>query len=324
MTISGKFVAAGPFFALAAPRHPAAAPTYAAMYHPDAGDGGGAGAGAGAGAGGGGSAAGVGGTASFADSLPESIRTDAAFASIKNLDDLAKGYHGFSKKFGVPAERLVTLPEKPDDAEGWSGVYKALGRPDSADKYDLRDPAPETGIKVDAELKKWFGEKAHAYGLSNQQAAKLYDDWNALAGERGKASAAALTAQATEATAALKKEWGDAFPVKLQLAEQALNHYGGEDVAKFLTEKGLQNDPRIVRMFAKMGDQLAEDGVIGRAPGGDSAVSPTEAKQQIAALETSAEWRDTMKLGPNNPAYKAMLERRGKLYQMAYPETDKA
>lgn len=262
--------------------------------------------------------------ASFADSLPEGIRTDAAFASVKSLEDLAKGYHGYAKKFGLPPDRLLTLPEKDDDAEGWNGVYKALGRPDSADKYDLRDPAPETGIKVDAELKKWFGEKAHAYGLSNQQAAKLYDDWNALQGDRGKASAAALTQQAADATAALQKEWGDAFKQNTELAEQALNHYGGAEVARFLVEKGLQNDARIVKMFAAMGKQLAEDGIIGRAPGGDSAVSPTEAKQQIAALETSKEWTETMRLPKDNPARQAMLARRGKLYDVAFPEKDTA
>jgi hypothetical protein len=294
-----------------------------ACFAPDGSAGGAAAGGAAAGAGDPGAGGSAAAPVAFAEQLPAEIRTDGAFASIKSLEDLARGYHGYAKKFGVPNEQLVRLPAGDDDKEGHAALRKALGVPEAPDKYDFRDPAPETGAKIDAELKTWFGTKAHELGLSNKQAAQLYDAWNGLMGDRAKAGSEAQTKAATEATALLRKEWGQAFEAKLELAGQALKHYGGDEVASFLREQNLHNDPRIVRMFAKLGDNLAADGLLGRAPGSEGLLSPTEAKQQIAALETSPEWLKLKGSAPSTPGRAEIMAKRDQLYQVAYATEDR-
>lgn len=281
----------------------------------------GAGAGAGQGAAPGGGQGGAGGAAPvvFADTLPEDIRNEAAFKDIKDLPGLAKGYLHAQRLIGRDPNSVVALPG-PEDEAGWNGVYDRLGRPAAPDKYTLGEVKLPEGLQQDERLRTQFLTNAHKVGLNNKQADALYQWYQAEVITAHQQGETAQVAAAEQAAAALKTEWGAAYEERLGLATQALSHYGDAELSAELVQTGLGNHPNIVKLFAKLGAQLQEDGLIGKGGGGGGALSPTEARQQINALYANSDpafleaYRDKSK-----PGHKEAVERMRALHEAAYP-----
>lgn len=251
----------------------------------------------------------------FAETLPADLREMALFKDIKDLDGLARSYAGAAKMVGMDKGRIVALPAEGDEA-GFAELYAKLGRPEAPDKYGFKPPE---GITVDAKLQEGFAKTAHQLGLNVKQAEGLYAWWN---GE-GKAAGeviAARNAQALQAgEAALKTEFGAAYTQNMDLAHKALAHYGTPALNAELEHTGDGNRPEVVKMFAKLGRQLSEDGILGKGGGGgDQLASPTEAKQQINALRAdkgfSAAYNNS-----RDPGHADAVARMQKLYEQAHP-----
>lgn len=261
----------------------------------------------------GGASGGQAAPAAFAEQLPEDIRGEAAFRDIKDLGSLAKGYLNAQKMLGHPRENLVVLPAGPDDADGWNAVYARLGRPEKADDYKL--PAGPEGLTVDPKLQSAFLASAHAAGLSTKQAAEIFGGYQSAVAARMSEDAAAATAAKDATVAALKQEWGAAFDGKVQLAKAALQHYGDPELTALL-DSGAGNDPRWIKTFARMGEQLAEDGVIGRAAGGGQGVlSPGEAQQQINGLMADKDFMAVYR-NARSPGHADAVAKMQALYEM--------
>lgn len=284
-------------------------------------DAGAAAAAAAAAAGGGGAAK----TASFADSLPADLRESAIFKDIKDLDGLSRSYASAAKMVGLDKGRVLALPTSPDDADGWTAVHTALGRPESADKYAFGDVKLPEGVAIDDARRTAFAGKAHELGLSQKQLDGLYG-WYAedLTGAHGAVAQQAETRR-TEAEASLKKDWGAAYDQNVGLAKAALAHYGTDairaqlETAK-LGETLLGDAPDVMRLFAKLGKNLQEDGAGGRsdAGGGGGIHSPTEARQQIDARKGDAEFMKAY-LDGKHPNHKNAVAELEQLHQQAYP-----
>jgi hypothetical protein len=256
----------------------------------------------------------------FADSLPESIRADAVFRDIKDLDGLAKSYHSAAKMIGGRPEDLMKLPGV-DDAEAWSGVYAKLGRPEKADGYTFK---PAEGAPAFTPADKAFQAAMmpafHAAGMNQKQLDAVAAAYEGYAGKiMGETGAAAVTLRATN-DATLHTEWGKAFDQNIGDARAAAVHYFGEETAKLL-----ESDPKygdsigIVRGLATMGKQLREDGVVGRVGAGGGALSPVEAQQQIAGLLGDAQFSKAY-TDKANPGHQAAVDKMAGLYAQGYPE----
>jgi hypothetical protein len=260
-----------------------------------AGTGGDAGAG-GAGGGAGGGAADVG---AFLSQLPEPIRGEAYFKDIKSVPDLAtKAFHQ-AKLIGRDPQTMVVIPGA-EDAAAWSSVYDRLGRPANPGQYALKAPEklPE-GLTLDTELQQKFTAKVHELGLSQRQAAGLYDWWNTERATAHGASAGNEAKRRDDAARALQTDprfGGAAYEQNVQLAQTTLAHYGDKlgitkDLVAELDRTGLGDHPNLVKMFAAIGKELAEDGIIGAHAGGQAgALSPDEARQQINAKMADPEF----------------------------------
>ena len=257
--------------------------------------------------------------AAFAESLPEDIRGEAAFKDIKDLGSLAKSYLSAQRMLGVPPDQIVRLPGAEADAAAWDGVYAKLGRPEKADGYKFADVTLPEGLKIDDGLKGGFQEAAHKAGLSTKQADALYAWWNGEAANRYTAERTQSAAAIQAAETGLRTEWGEAFDQNLAMARQAVDHYGGNELKAELDAKGLANNPRLAKVFAALGKNLQEDGIIGRGGVNGDQHSPGEAQQQISALRADAEFTKayTQKSHPNHADAVARMQR---LYQQAYPQ----
>jgi len=258
----------------------------------------------------------------FADSLPEDIRGDAVFRDIKDLGSLAKGYKNAQQligKIGANPDSVVAIPAA-DDAEAWKAFHNKLGRPETADKYALPDVKLPEGMAIDEKLRTNFTTRAHDLGLSTKQAAGLYEWWNSEMGGQHTAGSQARAQAEEQGVASLRTEWGQAFDQKLGDAKAGLAHYAEGDLVAYLEQSRLGNDPRLIKTFAKLGAQLREDGIVGRGGAGDGGMkSPTEARQEIAALRQDAQFSKAYMDG-KAPGHKEAVERMSRLHQMAFPQ----
>jgi hypothetical protein len=66
----------------------------------------------------------------------------------------------------------------------------------------------------------------------------------------------------------LRKEWGKDYDPNVSIANRAMTQFGGDDLVAFMNGSELKdggtlaNDPQMLRLFAKLGRQMSEDGVI--------------------------------------------------------------
>jgi hypothetical protein len=154
-----------------------------------------------------------------------------------------KSYTELEKKAGVPADRLVRWPDKPDDAEAWAPIYQKLGVPGDPKGYDLSQIKYGDGTPFDPEDVAFYQGLAHDLKLPAATAATLVQRLVKASEEAVAAQeAGAKTAQTdilNETHNKLKLNWGanyEAFKVAAERMAQAAGD-SPEEIAAFTPEK---------------------------------------------------------------------------------------
>lgn len=229
------------------------------------------GAGASAGAAGAGTAPPVTDFRTFIDDKG-TITKPAEFFKLAGAEHLSKRFttlEGFAKSY-VNAERMlsngnkVAVPGDTSTAEEWDAYFKAIGRPETADKYEIAVPDEIKGIgPLDEAGLKDFREVAYKAGLTPKQMAALTGWYFPTIAKGIEAENTARQARFDAAVADLAKEWGPAESAKhkeqLALAEKGAAHAGlTAEVLKSTPE--LSNNPHFIRAMAKVGATIGERG----------------------------------------------------------------
>lgn len=265
----------------------------------------------------------------FAEYLPDAYKADANFRDIKDFDGLLKSFVGARKMTGLDKANLLPIPSN-DDAKDWDAVYNKLGRPESADKYEI--PKPGEGkeySEADKAMQTALLPILHKAGVTQRQLAAIVPAWNALAAQAGEATAKQEKDAIAAADADLTKEWGAAKDSKIAIGKEALTHFTtelklGDTLTKALEAKdangnALGNNPALLKLFAHFGAQLKEDGLIGKGGGGGAGeYSPAEAQQQINAKRNDADFQKVYR-DKKNPAHADAVAEMQRLYEQAYP-----
>jgi hypothetical protein len=268
----------------------------------------------------GGAAAGIEG---FLALIPEAIRSEAYFKDIKDVPNLATKAYNQAKLIGRNPDSLVAIPG-PDDAEGWSKVYDQLGRPANANEYGFAAPTLPEGLSLDPELLNGFGAKAHELGLSKKQAASLYEWWNQARSGQWTQIQASETAARSAAEAAMKAEFGQAFDDKIKLVDQTIDALDREMKTNGELHEAVKAMPfearlALSKLFLHVAPMLKEDSVVGGGgQGGEGAVTPTEARQQINGLLADKDFTAAY-YDKRAPGHQAAVERMLKLHGFLVP-----
>lgn len=241
--------------------------------------------------------------------LPDDLKALPAAKKYETPADLLKAYSEAEKLIG---RKGVIVPGENASAEEMAAFRAALGVPETADAYGLKAPegVPE-GVWSD-DMAKVFAAKAHEAGLTTAQAQAVAGWYAGTAAEQAKAMEAAAVAAREEATAAMRSEWGGQFDAKIEVAKRALVQFGGQGVADLMTETGLGNHPEVVKMFARIGEAIAEDKPAGM--GGGTAPVMTDPRAQAMAItndKTSPYWNQ------QHPEHLATVRRVTKLLEDA-------
>jgi hypothetical protein len=191
-------------------------------------------------------------------------------------------------------DAILPLPENATDeqkAAHRKAVNAVIGVPESPDGYKFPDP-PE-GRTLTAEEKtsrETWAKRFHDAGVPASAAeamvAAFREDIEAATAE----SARQVKAAREKTVADMRKEYGGDYEGHMKAAGNALRRFGGEELADYLDETGLGNDPRLMKAFVKIGMQLGEDGMIGLADGAES----KSIQEKIDAIYNEHGGKDTL------------------------------
>lgn len=234
--------------------------------------------------------------------LPDDIKSHASLATVKDVNDLAKGYVNAQQLIG---QKRIALPgEKATDAER-EEFYKALGRPETLDKYSEGMVKPREGLTVDQAGLAKAKEQMFKLGLTDAQQKGLMDFYLGGLNENHAKLTGDIETGRVQAEESLRKEWGEKYNVNLGVAKSVLTHFGDEQTATEL-QGPLGNSPGLIKLLHKFGESLSEDKVLSAKY---SAPAGTPAAAQARIVELSKDDAFQKALNDNvDPGHKAAVE----------------
>ena len=254
---------------------------------------------------------------------PEATATDWAAGLDEYQDTIAaKGWSGTGDvlKSYVNLERQVgadkvVLPTEGSDLADWEGWQK-LGTPENAEDYELN--VPEGYEAYSQELSDWFRNTAHQMKLPASMAQGFHDRYveHMMAQSENAQHQAADQQIAWEGE--LQKEYGTAFPQRVEAAKRAIREYGSPELERLLADTGLGSNPHIVRAFVNAGMALGSGPVFkdGQTDG-QFGTTPEMAMEEIAALRGHPGYFD-----PGHPEHNALKNKMQRLSELAYGTDD--
>ena len=253
-------------------------------------------------------------TSSWKDSISEDFRNDPSIEKFTEIDALAKSYINATKMIGQ--DKLV-IPNNNSTDDQWNEVYSKLGRPESADKYEL-DAKSET-VPMDEGAIKSFAEQSHKLGLNNKQAQGILEFYkNNMEGTAQQSKIDTETAQ-VQSEQQLRQEWGRDFEGKVKQAGALAKANIDPEVLDMTLSNGtrLGDHPEIIKGFAKIAGMMSEDKIVS---------TESENVNTVADIETeiSAITNDTD--GPywnkQHPDHDKVVQQVYTLREMAQPKED--
>lgn len=204
----------------------------------------------------------------------------------KSPAEALTSYRNLEKAFGADkAGRTVLLPGANADEAEMGAFFNKLGRPETADKYELQ--APET---ADKGFLDWAKGTFYKAGLSGKQAQQVLAAYQEFAGGRADQLSTEAQNRITADNEALQREWGAAHPQKLAQAKAAARQFGftAEEVDALEKQVGFAG---VMKRFADIGAKLGEGGLaISETSGNGFAMTPAQASAKIAELQSDKAW----------------------------------
>lgn len=195
----------------------------------------------------------------------------------KGPGDVVDSYRNAEKLLGVPADRVLKLPEKFDSPE-MRAIWERLGAPKDAKDYGLA--APEGG---DPKLMETFVGVFHEAGIAKSAAEKIVGKWNEFQAAKQKEINDNANAAFTQQDAALKKEWGAAYEQNMNIGKEAVRVMGlTKDQVNAVG--GALGFDGLSKLLVKLGTATREDVFLGGRPPGAQILAPEQAKATIKQL----------------------------------------
>lgn len=265
-------------------------------------------------------------TPDWRTSLPEDLRSEKVFESIKGKDwseagpVLAKNYLNAQKLVG--AEKLV-LPTKDSTPEQVAEFRKKLGVPDKFDEYGIALPEGMKEEQLNKESLDTWRQRLHAQGIPKAAAEAIIKDY--LADTKGMmdAQAKAQEDQSKAWAAELKEKFGQNYDKNINLARYALEEFSDPKLVEWLEASGAGNNPTVVEFFAKVGAAMSEDRPRTGAGGGATGEPRTKAQAQAAINEFNRnEAKQKALWEANHPQHEAVVKERDALFKIAFAEDE--
>jgi hypothetical protein len=211
--------------------------------------------------------------------LSEDLRNDPTLKNFKDVESLAKTVVHQQKQMG----NRIPIPKTPEEH---MEVYNKLGRPETADKYEVVVPETHTEYIGEDQINQ-FKNVAHNIGLNNEQVKQLIDFQVKNIDAQAQRYQTDIAVQKQHTEESLKKEWGHEYDINVRNARRALQVYGDPEITELMNgEAG--NIPAVVKMFARLGKEVTED-MAQNTQNNNLATSPLDAQQEITDIMDDGE-----------------------------------
>ncbi len=240
--------------------------------------------------------------------LSEELRADPTLSSINDIEAAAKTLVHQQKMMG----NRIPLPKTDEERQE---LYTKLGRPETADGYELTKPDGYDQFYPDETMNS-FKETGHQLGLTPEQMQGLVDWQKTAIDYQQEQEQMAGDQTGAETEEALRKEFGSAYDKQLTAAQRALKVYGTPELQEKLANPRYGNDPDLIRLLANAGKDITEDSAIGTA-NNSLVMSPMDARQRIQQIQsdyTGAYWDN------KNPKHMDVLNEMEQLYAKGFAE----
>ena len=145
------------------------------------------------------------------------------------------------------------MPTESSTPEEVSAFYTKLGMP-SPEEYNIEG--------ADDALKEMFIKN----NILPKQASALIEALSGMADSDEEDDSSDYEAEVQQNMEQLREEWGDSFDGNLQRAQQAFKTFGNDEMAEYLADTGLGDDPMLIKLFSNIGAKLgSEDTFRGQA-----------------------------------------------------------
>lgn len=188
------------------------------------------------------------------------LREHPALRDYKTKDEAVKALVHAQRMLGKTPKGYIRIPGK-DEAEEREAFYAALGRPESADGYEMPQVTVPDGYGVKPEFLQGFRETAHRLGLTPEQVAGLYAWFLPIATEAHHSlEAEAVQTRERELDALRSVHRGDT-PRLLDNALRAAEAIGGRELLEALDKTRAGDRAAVINAFAKMAPLVLESGM---------------------------------------------------------------
>ena len=215
------------------------------------------------------------------DALPDDLRGHAAARGYEKLTDpveLLKANFHYDQMMG---SNPIAGP-KDGDLSGFFGANAEMfGVPDSLDDYKIvADDAP---ADVDRTFTAALAEYAHGKKYPPAMVADLVGKTIEYFQDETEATNKAASESVATEKQALRTEWGAAYDEKMAATQRGAQFLGidRDTQAAFTQMLGYAG---VAKMLARVGEQVGEDQIVMGAGGGATALTPNEAKAELARL----------------------------------------
>lgn len=220
----------------------------------------------------------------YADFKNPELRGYAEKKGFPGAEELTQSYMNLEKFHGVPADRLIKLPENVDDAEAIKPIMEKLGyvAPKEASEYGFADMEG-----ADPEFSNTAAGWMHELGVPARIAQPLAQKWNAFVAAKAEADAAAQTEQVAVEMGHLKAEWGQHYDERLETAKRFIRKIGFTEEQLTQIEQSAGSGA-LMRNFFEAGKLQSEAPFIDGRERKSDAMSPAAARAEITALKLDA------------------------------------
>lgn len=237
------------------------------------------------------------------EGLSEENKSFVANKGFKSYDDVVTSYINLEKYQGVPADKILKLPDE-NNTDEVNAFYNKLGRPEKAEDYKF-----EIAEGQDDSIAKAIAPELFKAGLSQKQAAAIYKTLEAAKIEQTKAAEAA----AVKAEEDLKSEWGTNYDNNLKAAQQAAK-IAGVTAEQIEALQKATDYKTVMNMFKNLASKFGEDALRGAGDNKQTrfTLTPQQAREKIEQLKTNKDWVQKISSGD-----KAALQEYDELTKLA-------
>lgn len=250
--------------------------------------------------------------------MTDEHRADGAIAGMADAGALAQGFVDARAKASIRDEQTVTIPTKESTPEQINEFQIRLGRPDSADKYELPTEGMPASFQPDNARIAAVREAAFKMGVSRDQFAALVRADAEYADSFTNSQNAEQTAKLTTWDQQLHETLGAAYDQDTLLAKAAVLQFGGDKLKAAMDETGLGSHPEMILAWAKVGRALKSDEVLGRGSGATPIPTVQQANDEIMKRQADPDYMKSLEKR-HHPLHEVNLREWQELNKQATP-----